>query len=174
MTFSFGSLRCWVWFSLLLLSPTGLVVKIVSQDVGSPDPAPSCAQGRLQALAALSAPHVKTLPFSYRVHKYFSGQISESLWPQRSPCISRGQKGLSYPQSNNYWISNAKTFPAAHSLPPRLLNLGVQGVSTSLLPGCSGLAGDRHVGTLMTGGVERQEVTELHPYRVRAGCCDYK
>lgn len=64
-------------------------------------------------------------------------------------------------------------FPAARCLPPRLPNLGVKGASTSPLPGCSGLGGDRHVGTLMTARVEKQDVTELDLYRVEAGCCEY-
>lgn len=80
MTFCFGSSRSWVWSSsLLLLSPTGLVVKIVSQDVGNPGPAPSSTQGQLHALAAFSAPPVEALPFLYGVHKYLLGQDRVSL-----------------------------------------------------------------------------------------------
>lgn len=33
--------------------------------------------------------------------------------------------------------------------------------------------GYRQVGTLMTLGVEKQEVIELDPYRIRASCCEY-
>lgn len=100
MTFCFHSFRCWVWFSLLLLPPTGLVVKTVSQYVGNPGPAPSSTQGQLQALTALSAPPAKALPFLYRVHEYLLGQVSMSLW--KPPLISTGGKALSHPHSYNY------------------------------------------------------------------------
>lgn len=92
MTFCFGSSRSWVWSSLLLLSPTGLVVKIVSQDVGNPGPAPSSAQGQFHALTALSAPPVEALPFLYGVHKYLLGQVRVSPWPRGHHLSSEAEK----------------------------------------------------------------------------------
>lgn len=54
-------------------------------------------------------------------------------------------------------------------------DLGVRGQhlpSPQLWGGRCVLGGDSHVGTLMSASVEKEEITELDPYWVRAGCCD--